>query len=282
MSTVRALVITGFGINCEEEMAAGMRMGGAAADIVHLNAVLLGECRISAYDVLCFPGGFSFGDDLGAGKALANKIRYRSSATGEQLFDQLRSFLEKGGFIIGICNGFQALVKMGLLPNVRGSYEQEVTLTANDSGRFEDRWVHCAVTQGPAAPFLRNLDTLPLPVRHGEGKLLFADELVRDAVVSGSLNCLTYSDSDGRLSSDYPANPNGSELSCAGLVDPAGRVFGMMPHPEAFLSLYNHPDWGRLRRIISNKEEEGAGLAIFKNIVAWVESRKSTRDGGES
>ena len=282
MSKVQALVVTGFGINCEEEMAAGMRLGGAEADIVHLNSVLLGDCPIAAYDILCFPGGFSFGDDLGAGKALANKMKYRRSATGDRLFDQLRSFLESGGYIMGICNGFQALVKMGLLPNVGGRCEQEVTLTANDSGRFEDRWVHCAVTKGPAAPFLRGLDNLPLPVRHGEGKLLFADDRVRDAVVSGALNCLTYSDEAGRTVADYPANPNGSQLSCAGLVDPAGRVFGMMPHPEAFLSLYNHPDWGRLKRINSSIGEEGAGLAIFKNIVAWVESRKSTKDEGES
>ncbi len=282
MSKVRALVVTGFGINCEEEMAAGMRLAGADADIVHLNSVLLGDCAVRAYDVLCFPGGFSFGDDLGAGKALANKMKYRRSSGGNRLFDQLIAFLDDGGYIIGICNGFQALVKMGLLPNVGGRFEQEVTLTANDSGRFEDRWVHCAVTDGPAAPFLRGLGTMPLPVRHGEGKLLIANDRVRDAVVSGGLNCLTYCDEDGRTVSDYPANPNGSELSCAGMVDPSGRVFGMMPHPEAFLSLYNHPDWGRLKRTAKSRSQEGVGLEIFKNIVAWVESRKSTKDGGES
>ena len=119
-------------------------------------------------------------------------------------------------------------------------------------------------------------------MRHGEGKLLCANEQIRDAVVSGALNGLTYCDEDGRTVLEYPANPNGSSLSCAGLVDPTGRVFGMMPHPEAFLSLYNHPDWGRLKRHNPNMGEEGAGLAIFKNIVAWVDSRKAVNDGGES
>jgi len=273
MSEVRALVITGFGINCEEETAAAYRLVGARADIVHLNAVLLGKCFIRDYDVLTLPGGFSFGDDLGAGKALSNKLRYRKLPSGRWFFDELLAYIRGGKFILGICNGFQALVKMGLLPNVNGDYEQEVTLTTNASGRFEDRWCQCMVSSVGKTLFLNGIGVISLPVRHGEGRLVIRDSAIEARIVTQSLNCLSYCDSKGRPTATYPMNPNGSQLNCAGLCDSTGQVLGMMPHPEGYLSLYNHPSWPQIQRSNPNVSEEGEGLQIFRNVVQHINGR---------
>ena len=270
MGKVRALVITGFGINCEEETAAAYRLVGAQTDTVHLNTVLLGKCSIRDYDVLTLPGGFSFGDDLGAGKALANRLRYRKLPAGRWFFDELLAYIRGGKFILGICNGFQVLVRMGLLPNVNGDYEQEVTLATNASGRFEDRWCHCLATSREVTPFLTGINVISLPARHGEGRLVIRDCAIEERIAAQSLNCLSYCDSSGRPTSTYPANPNGSQLNCAGLCDSTGQILGLMPHPEAYLSVYNHPNWPQIRRCHPEVTEEGKGLQIFKNIVEHI------------
>lgn len=264
--SVRALVLSGFGINCEEETAAAFRLAGAEAVVAHVNELFDGRCSLHDFDVLTLPGGFSFGDDLGAGKALANRLLWRRDHRGRTFGSELERYLGDGKYILGICNGFQVLVRMGLLPNTRGLMEQEVTLAPNASGRFEDRWCRCAVTVPSRTPFLFGLSTLELPVRHGEGRLLIRDEATREAIVSNGLNCLTYIDDTGRPTMEYPANPNGSALACAGLTDLTGQILGMMPHPEAYLSLFNHPDWGR--KVREGASEEGDGLAIFRAIVA--------------
>ncbi len=272
--SVRALVITGFGINCEEEMAAAWRLAGASATIVHLNEVLAGTVSIHDFHVISLPGGFSFGDDLGSGKVLANKIRFAPLPSGRTLLAEIRDFLDRGFFIIGICNGFQALVKMGLLPNVGGEQRQEVTLTTNKSGIFEDRWVHCRVRKPTSTPFLKGIDVIPLPVRHGEGRLLLRDPAVLAEVVKHGLNCMAYCTPEGDLTGEYPADPNGSDLHCAALCDRSGQVLGMMPHPEAFLSLYNHPDWPALRRFDPDLPEQGVGLRIFQNLVHHLQGEE--------
>ena len=279
MKTVHALVITGFGINCEEEMGAACTLAGAQADIVHLNEILHERVSVHDYDLINFPGGFSFGDDLGSAKVLGNKIKFRQTESGKKLLNELERFLSDGKYVIGVCNGFQALVKMGLLPNIGGNFEQEVTLTYNDSGHFEDRWVKLAVNPKSQTPFLTGLQSFDVPVRHGEGKLLFADETVRQAVREKNLNCLSYADAGGQPTSQYPFNPNGSELNCAGLTDPAGQVFGLMPHPEAYLSLYNHPDWARRKRQNPGINEEGEGLQIFRNIVEYIANNFPLKKG---
>lgn len=272
MKQVRSLVVTGFGINCEEEMAAAYTLAGARADIVHLSQVFQEKISIHDYHILNFPGGFSFGDDLGSARVLGNKFKFRQMASGKRFIEELERFLSEGRFIIGVCNGFQALVKMGLLPNVGGRFEQEVTLTHNDSGKFEDRWVTCRVNDAGRTPFLRGIDRIDLPVRHGEGKLVIAGDEIRQAILDKKLNCLSYVDAGGRETAEYPFNPNGSELNCAGLTDPSGRVFGLMPHPEAYLSFYNHPDWPRRKRLQRVESEDGEGLRIFKNIVRYIEN----------
>jgi phosphoribosylformylglycinamidine synthase len=272
-TTVKALVLTGFGINCEEETAAAFRLAGAEARTVHLNAVLDGACSIHEFDVLALPGGFSFGDDLGAGKVLANKLRTRRLPSRRLLVDEIRAFLRDGKLVLGICNGFQALVKMGLLPDVRGEGVQEVSLTTNDSGHFEDRWCRLVVHHPVRTPFLEDIEMLELPVRHGEGKLVIRGAEVREHILARSLCCLSYCDRDGRPTARYPDNPNGSDLCCAALTDETGQVLGMMPHPEAYLSQYNHPDWpARVRR--GAVSTEGDGLKIFRNIVRHMEAGK--------
>lgn len=319
MKTVRALVLTGFGINCQDELAAAYRLAGAEADIVHFNELLGGAASIRGYDVVNFPGGFSFGDDLGAGKALANKMRFCKLASGRTLLDEIADHVRGGGFVLGICNGFQILVKSGLLPNVGGAFEPEVSLIVNDSGKFEDRWVHCRIEQSALSPFLnssgdaaspesdvcspaaqggraRGIGSTPphdlasweakvspssppaptttvlsLPVRHKEGKLVCRDDAIRAAIAEKGLCALRYCDAAGGVATAYPALPNGAELSCAALTDPTGRVLGMMPHPEAFLAIFNHPDWAR-RREAAGGNEEGEGLRLFRNIVDHIRS----------
>jgi phosphoribosylformylglycinamidine synthase len=270
MKNVRALVLTGFGINCEEETAAAYRLAGADATMVHLNDLLRGQVALGDFDVLNLPGGFSFGDDLGSGKVLANRMRWRRLPTGEQLFDAIRGFVAKGGFVLGVCNGFQALVKLGLLPDTSGVQEQEVTLARNDSGRFEDRWCECRVNPHASSPFLTGIQRVRLPVRHGEGKLVVRSAKVREAIVERGLDCLSYCDSRGRPATAFPDNPNGSELACAGLTDPTGHILGVMPHPEAFLSFYNDPTWPQRRRLAPPPSEDGEGLAFFRSIVAHI------------
>ncbi|MGI4759985.1 MAG: phosphoribosylformylglycinamidine synthase subunit PurQ [Janthinobacterium lividum] len=271
----KALILTGFGINCEEEMAAAYRLAGGEATIVHLNEVLHGRVSIHDFDILNFPGGFSFGDDLGSGVVLANKLRYRqTSDAGRTLLSDIREFVAAGKFVLGICNGFQVLVKLGLLPNLGGDFQPEVTLTHNASGRYENRWVRLKVnaqTKMPT-PFLSGLSSFEVPVRHGEGRLVVPDAATRDRITELGLNCLTYAGHDDQETGTYPLNPNGADLNCAGLTDPTGHIFGLMPHPEAYLAGCNHPDWGMKKRR-GELKEEGEGLAIFKNIVTHLKHR---------
>ncbi len=258
MKLVKALIITGYGINCEEEMAAAFRLNGESADIVHINRILSSEVSIHDYHIINFPGGFSFGDDIASGKVFANKIAYRRLATGKTLLEDIQSFLAEGKYIIGVCNGFQVLVRLGLLPNIAGKFEQEVTLMQNDSGRFIDNW--CTVkANNTALPHLAGITEMDLPIRHGEGKLIVRDDFIRNEILRLKLNCLT-----------YIGNPNGSELDCAGLCDPSGQVFGLMPHPEAFLSFYNHPDWNKKKILNPAHSEDGEGMQIFKNIIKEI------------
>lgn len=271
---VKSLVITGFGINCEDEMAAAYRLAGATAEIVHLNEILQGQVSIHNYDILNFPGGFSFGDDLGSGKVVANKIKFKKLPSGRVLLDEIKQFLADGKYILGVCNGFQMLVRMGLLPNTNHHFEQEATLSNNNSCKYEDRWVYCKVNPNAKTPFLKGIDVIALPARHGEGKLIFMDDAMREKVAKGALNCLAYCTADGVETSEYPANPNGADLNCAGLTSPTGQVLGMMPHPEAYLSLYNHPNWGQIKRNNPNISEQGEGLKIFTNIVEHVKAKK--------
>lgn len=268
---VKSLIITGFGINCEIEMAKAYHLAGAQVTSAHLNELFSEKYSIHDFDIINFPGGFSFGDNLGAGKVFANKVRYRKlKNSSKTLFDEIQKFLEdKNKFILGICNGFQILVKLGLLPNINGNFEQKVTLTINDSGLFEDRWCHFYVNSENNSPFLKDIDIIDLPIRHKEGKLLFSSSSIKKAVIANNLNCLTYCNLNSKIATSYPVLPNGSELSCAALTNLTGQILGMMPHPEAYLSFYNHPEWPTKKRFYNStlENEDGEGLKFFRNIV---------------
>ena len=266
---IKAIVITGNGTNCEMEMAHACRLAGFdEVDIVHISELLCGTKRLDDYDFLNLPGGFLDGDDLGSAKAGANRILHASVAGGRvRLFDQFLRFISAGKLILGVCNGFQLLVKLGMLPGLDGHYDrQTVTLTFNDSGRFEDRWVHLRVDPASPCIFTRGLRGIYLPVRHGEGKFVPQDEEILARLHGQNLITLQYShEKSGEATLDYPANPNGAVDGIAGICNETGRIFGLMPHPEAYLHRTNHPRWTR-----EELPEEGMGLALFRNAADFL------------
>ena len=254
----KALILTGFGINCDYETEFAFNLAGAETRRIHLNDIISKRVFLDDFQILAFPGGFSFGDDIASGKVLANKFRYN-------LENELQKFINEGKIIIGICNGFQAMVKMGVLPGFNENYkEQRVTLTFNDSGRFEDRWVYLKVNQSSPCIFTKGIENLYLPVRHGEGKFISKDNETREMLNKSEQIVVQYTDENGKPAG-YPFNPNGSEDNIAGICDETGRIFGLMPHPEAFLFRTNHPRWTR-----EKIAEEGQGLQIFRNAVNFI------------
>jgi len=266
---VKSIVITGNGTNCEVEMAHACRLAGAdVVDIVHISDLIYGDKKLDDYHFLNLPGGFLDGDDLGSAKAGANRILHaRIKGSGERLYDQLLRFVGDGKLVLGVCNGFQLLIKLGMLPAFDGRYgHQTATLTFNESGRFEDRWIYLKVNSESCCIFTRNLEGLYLPVRHGEGKFVTKDgEILKRLRASGQI-VVWYSDASYTSPvMDYPANPNGAVDAIAGICDESGRIFGLMPHPEAYLHRTNHPRWTR-----EALPEEGLGLAIFRNAIDYI------------
>lgn len=264
---INALVPTGHGINCELETRYALQLAGFdRIDLVHLNLLASGEVDPSSYQLIVFPGGFLDGDDLGAAQACANRIR-NSRIDGERLIDRVTRFVSKGGLVMGICNGFQLLTKLGMLPALDGLYKQrDVTLTGNDSGRFEDRWVRLVVDPNSPCVFTKGVQRLYLPIRHGEGKIVGREPGLARTVTDRHLAPVRYGTSDGETPTmEYPYNPNGSEEAIAGVCDPTGRVFGLMPHPESFVHRTNHPRWTR-----EELPEEGDGLALFRNAGTYI------------
>jgi phosphoribosylformylglycinamidine synthase len=253
-------VITGYGINADEELALAFQRAGADATLVHVRDLIASPQGLAGYRILAFPGGFSFGDHLGSGKLLATLLR-------RSLGQAIGGFVARGGLVIGICNGFQVLVKMGILPNLAGTMAQETSLIHNDSGKYEDRWVRVRFEQASRCVWTSGLSEMELPVRHGEGKFVALSAALMGSLASQGLIALRYASREGRSGDEtveYPDDPNGSEGHVAGICDPTGRVFGLMPHPEAFLHPENHPDWtARLPR-------EAMGLRIIANGVRWA------------
>jgi phosphoribosylformylglycinamidine synthase len=266
---VKSIVITGNGTNCEMEMAHACRLAGSdVVDIVHISMLLYGETSLDDYHFLNLPGGFLDGDDLGSAKAGANRILHaKVKGRGENLYDQFARFIEQGKLILGVCNGFQLLVKLGMLPGFDGDYRnQTTTLTFNDSGRFEDRWINLRVNTDSPCIFTKKMTGIYLPVRHGEGKFVTKNKDILERLHRGHQVVVQYSDEDFMdATMDYPANPNGAIDAIAGICNETGRIFGLMPHPEAYLHRTNHPRWTR-----EDLPEEGMGLAIFKNAIDFI------------
>lgn len=255
----RVLVLRTAGINCDAETVHAWQQVGAAADLLHVARLLERPATLDGYQILTIPGGFCYGDDIAAGKILANQLT-------AHLGDRLRRFVDDGGLILGICNGFQVLAKTGLLNldgDRTGPAAQSVTVTFNDSAHFEDRWVHLRVETDHCA-FLESGQALYLPVAHAEGKVVTRDDATLARLDDTGRIALRYTDENGEPAG-YPANPNGSQNHIAGLTDATGRIFGLMPHPERNIHLTHHPTWTRLPR-----DRQPDGLAIFRKAVAHV------------
>ena len=252
----RALILRVAGTNCDLETEWAFKMAGARPERIHINSIVSGEVRIADYQILAIPGGFSYGDDIGAGKVLSNELKYK-------VWDGISRFIEKRKPIIGICNGFQVLAKSGILP---WHSSQEVTLAWNDSGSFEDRWVYLKVEKS-VCPFTEGLpEIIRLPVAHAEGKFICANERVLKKIQDKKQIVFRYVSSNGK-SVGYPFNPNGSEGDVAGICDSSGVILGMMPHPERCLLKYHYPDW---TGICGNRDTYGFGFRIFQNAVKYM------------
>jgi len=273
MKRVKAVVLTGYGLNCDNETDFSLRLAGADSRRMHINELISkargGSARVlEGYQILVFGGGFSWADDHGAGVLMASKMK-------RHLGEALNAFVDGGNLILGICNGFQALVNLGLLPGFDGSYQdREVALTHNDSGNFIDAWVNLKINPHSPNVFTRGINRAEFPVRHGEGKFYAADDTLKRLFQNNQV-VMQYADHDGNPSDGrWPSNPNGSLFDIAGICDPSGRIFGLMPHPEAFNHFTNHPDWTRQKLALARQgkridQEEGGGIAIFRNAVEY-------------
>jgi phosphoribosylformylglycinamidine synthase len=258
----RTLILRSAGTNCDAETAYAFELAGAQTETLHINRVLAEPALLERFQMLAIPGGFSYGDDIAAGRILANQIAHH-------LHDALHRFVEEGKPIIGICNGFQVLVKTDLLPGpVAGRQGQVCTLTHNEGGRFIDRWVHLAARH-ELCIWTRGLDRLELPIAHGEGKFVVPDEQIRRALWDNGQVALVYVKPDGSpANGNFADNPNGSIDDIAGICDETGLVFGLMPHPERHVDATQHPAWTSRQPLPSS----GAGLQIFRNAMTYVEA----------
>jgi phosphoribosylformylglycinamidine synthase I len=272
MSRVKALVLTGYGLNCDHETAYALELAGAVADRVHINSLIQGDVALKDYRVLVFGGGFSWADDHGAG--VFQSVRMKTN-----LGDKIIEFIDAGNLVLGICNGFQTLVNLGLLPGFDGNYtRRSVALTFNDCGNFRDQWVTLKVVSTSPCIFTEGLDTLELPVRHGEGKFYAEDAFIRRLMEDNQV-VLQYAMPDGSLADrKFPFNPNGSVYDIAGICDPSGRIFGLMPHPEALNHWTNHPDWPRIKENEKRGKNKTAsavtpGIRLFQNAVTFIRNQ---------
>jgi len=252
------------------EAAHACKLGGFdEAVIAHISDLLSGDVRLDDFHFINLTGGFLDGDDLGSAKAQANRLRYaKVDDLAEHLIDQFTRFIDAGKLILGVCNGFQLMVKMGLLPALDGSYlKQTATLTFNDCGRFQDRWVYLKVDSASPSVYTKGVKKgLYLPMRHGEGKFVVDGPATLAAIEEKNLAVFKYSDADYNAPTmEFPMNPNGSVNAIAALCNKSGRLMGMMPHPEAFVHRTHHPRWTR-----EELPEEGDGLVLFKNAAEYV------------
>lgn len=258
------LILTGYGVNCEAESMFAWQLADANPRMVHLHDLLERPVLLNQFKALMFIGGFSFGDHMGSGQVMALCLRCRAE-------EEIIRFINRGNLVLGVCNGFQVMVKLGLLPGFDGNYlNRNITLTHNDCGFFQNFWVNLGFESKCPCVFTRGLKAMPLPIRHGEGKILAMDKTVLKRLENENCVACRYIDPRTRRPTmRFPANPNGALNSIAGLCDPTGRVFGLMPHPEAYLFPENHPQWQR-QKLAGLLPEHGFGLKIFQNAVEYL------------
>lgn len=247
---VKSIVLTGYGLNCDYETDYSLRLAGIESHRIHINELIRNKEMLKEFHIMVLIGGFSWADHHGAGVILATKLR-------NHLFKEIDRFIKEGKLIIGICNGFQTLVNMGILPAIDGIYwKREVALISNDSGNFIDKWVRLKINPDSPCVFTKGIKEIELPIRHAEGKF-FASKKVINRLVQNNQIALKYID-----------NPNGSLEDIAGVCDPTGRILGLMPHPEAYNHFTNHPDWTREKE--DNKIPKGEGIRFFENAYKYI------------
>lgn len=261
-TTPQVLVLRAPGTNCDQETAYAFERAGGSTTRVHVRQLLSNPDLLKQHQVLCLPGGFSYGDDIASGRILGNQLR-------ERLAEAMLEFRDAGKLVLGICNGFQVLMKTGLLDIEDQQNEPMATLAWNDSGRYEARWVKLVVSSGECV-MLRGMDEVEMPVAHAEGKFLIRDAAALDQLASEGRLVLRYTSDAGIAAPElspatpYPANPNGASADIAGICDKTGRVLGLMPHPERFIEPHQHPQWTR-----RPAGAAGAGLKLFENAMAY-------------
>lgn len=263
---VRVLIPVGFGFNCEDETAAAFRMVGAEVDLVHLTDLFARRHPVpmARYQVLAFVGGFSYGDHVASGFVAATRVR-------AHLQQDLADFLSAGGRVLGICNGFQVLVRLGLLPGPDAGphdFVPRAALTNNDRLGYRDAWVRVGVDRKTTCVWTHGLSTLALPARHGEGKFVLESAAALDHLEHRGQVAFRYLDAAGQPTEAWPENPNGSAHGVAGVTDATGRILGLMPHPDAFLYPWHHPDYARRKKEL--EAQEPGGLAIFRAGVSGI------------
>jgi phosphoribosylformylglycinamidine synthase len=254
MATPKVLILRAPGTNCDGEAAFAFEKAGAVCEKHHINALREKPSLLKQFQILCLPGGFSYGDDVGAGKILANQLQH-------YLADAVREFRDQDKLILGICNGFQALLKAGLLipPDEDGPL---ATLAYNTGGRFQDRWVTLEASPNQCV-FLKGVTRMEVPVAHGEGNFICRKEWILQGLQQAGQVVLKYVSPNGSPA-EFPYNPNGSQADIAGICDATGRVLGLMPHPERHVLGTHHPRWTR-----EGLKEEGDGLQVFRNAVGY-------------
>jgi phosphoribosylformylglycinamidine synthase subunit PurQ / glutaminase len=264
MNSPKVMVLSGYGLNCEEETLFAFELSGAEGVIVHINDLIANPKQLDEFNLLALPGGFSYGDDTGSGNAYANKLQHH-------LGDVLQKFVARDTLMIGICNGFQIMSNLGLVPAVNQNFTSPtLALTPNDKARYIDRWVDLSVDS--QSPWLRNTTSLSLPVAHGEGKFFTDEATLNQLRVNGQI-AMRYQVGEVSSYLGLLANPNGSLEDIAGITDPTGRILGMMPHPERAIFFTQLPHWpalaDKLKRNGQPAPEHGPGLQLFKNAVKW-------------
>jgi phosphoribosylformylglycinamidine synthase subunit PurQ / glutaminase len=271
---VKVLILSGYGINSETESAHAFMLAGAIAEIVHINDLISKKKKMSDYDIMIFPGGFSYGDDTGSGQAYADKMR-------NNLWIELMEFIESGKLVLGVCNGFQIMVHLGLFPLKSGKYgERRHALLSNSQSRFECRDVHIKAAETNCV-FTKNIDIAHLPISHGEGRF-FCDKETFAALQQDNQIVFTYCTSDGEPArGHYPENPNGAMLDVAAICDHTGRLMGMMPHPERAIYTTSLPDFHMQKELARRDgrvlpELVEPNLMIFKNAVEFAGDKKRT------
>ncbi len=286
MKKIKAIILAGYGLNCEEETAYAFKLAGASVDKIHINSVIKRKNLLKNYQILSLPGGFSWGDEHGAGVLEALKLK-------TELKDALWQFIEDKKLIIGICNGFQTLINIGLLPghfknnpnkDVRFSSEKKkgeakqktrsAALITNECGTFIDKWVRLTVNQNSKCVFINQILEIELPARHSEGKFFAPDNII-EKLINNNQVVLRYADPFFKPANGNPLyNPNGSLYDIAGICDSTGRIFGLMPHPESYAVFFNHPNWTIKKQMLSEKSNlfnryKKIGITVFENAVKY-------------